>query len=211
MADDGYVLKPIGVVRSPLRDRADAPRQGSEGAPDAWIVLEPSVADALQGIRVGDELVLLTWLHEADRSVLQVHPRDDDTRPLTGVFATRSSDRPNPIGLHRVAVLGSWTRARCRSARGDRRHPARRHQARASLGVALHRRVEGQLGHGKSVRRTKASASWAPYARSIPESSHSMESGPSYPMRLSARKSARSPRRRGPVRRSPNPGPRRRS
>ena len=106
MADDGYALRPIGVVRSPLRDRADAPRQGSEGAPDAWIVLEPSFADALQGIRVGDELVLLTWLHEADRSVLQVHPRDDETRPLAGVFATRSSDRPNPIGLHRVTVLG---------------------------------------------------------------------------------------------------------
>ena len=105
MADDGYVVKPIGVVRSALRDRADAPRQGSEGAPDARIALEPSFADALQGIRVGDELVLLTWLHEADRSVQQVHPRDDETRPLTGVFATRSSDRPNPIGLHRVTVL----------------------------------------------------------------------------------------------------------
>ena len=105
MADDGYVLRPIGVVRSPLRDRADAPRQGSEGAPDARIALEPSFAVALQGIRVGDELVILTWLHEADRSVLQVHPRDDETRPLTGVFATRSSDRPNPIGLHRVTVL----------------------------------------------------------------------------------------------------------
>ena len=104
MADDGYVLRPIGVVRSRLRERADAPRQGSEGAPDARVALEPSFADALQGIRVGDELVLLTWLHEADRSVLQVHPRDDETRPLTGVFATRSSDRPNPIGLHRVTV-----------------------------------------------------------------------------------------------------------
>ena len=105
MADDSYVLRPIGVVRSRLRERADAPRQGSEGAPDARIALEPSFADALQGIRVGDELVLLTWLHEADRSVQQVHPRDDETRPLTGVFATRSSDRPNPIGLHRVTVL----------------------------------------------------------------------------------------------------------
>jgi tRNA-Thr(GGU) m(6)t(6)A37 methyltransferase TsaA len=99
-------LNPIGIVRSPLRNRADAPRQGGEGAPDARIVLETSVADALQGIRAGDELVLLTWLHEADRSVLQVHPRDDETRPLTGVFATRSSDRPNPIGLHRVTVHG---------------------------------------------------------------------------------------------------------
>jgi len=106
VADDAYYrLKPIGVVRSPLRNRGDAPRQGSEGAPDAWIVLEPSVADALQGIRAGERLVLVTWLHEADRSVLQVHPRDDESRPLTGVFATRSSDRPNPLGLHEVTVL----------------------------------------------------------------------------------------------------------
>jgi tRNA-Thr(GGU) m(6)t(6)A37 methyltransferase TsaA len=106
VADDGYVLKPIGVVRSKIRDRADAPRQGSEGAPDARILLEPPYADALQGIRAGDRLVLVTWLHEAIRDVLQVHPRDDLTRPLTGVFATRSSDRPNPLGLHDVTVLG---------------------------------------------------------------------------------------------------------
>ena len=99
------LLHAIGVVRSPLATRADAPRQGDEGAPDAIVVLEPAYADALAGIRVGDELVLLTWLHEANRNVLQVHPRDDETRPLTGVFATRSSDRPNPIGLHRVTVL----------------------------------------------------------------------------------------------------------
>jgi tRNA-Thr(GGU) m(6)t(6)A37 methyltransferase TsaA len=103
---DDHVLRPIGVVRSPLVRREDAPRQGTEGAPDAWIVLEPSSADTLPGIRAGDRLVLVTWLHEADRSVLQVHPRDDLTRPLTGVFATRSSDRPNPLGLHEVAVLG---------------------------------------------------------------------------------------------------------
>ena len=100
------LLTPIGVVRSPLRKRADAPRQGNEGAPDAWILLEPSYADALRGVSAGDELVLLTWLHEADRGVLQVHPRDDESRPLTGVFATRSSDRPNPLGLHEVTVLG---------------------------------------------------------------------------------------------------------
>ena len=97
-------LVPIAVVRSTLRARADAPRQGSEGAPDASIVLEPSFADALHGVGVGDELVVLTWLHEAERDVLQVHPRDDASRPLTGVFATRSSDRPNPLGLHRVTV-----------------------------------------------------------------------------------------------------------
>lgn len=106
MADDAYVLKPVGVVRSPLLRREDAPRQGSEGAPDAVVVLEPSFADALQGIRAGDQLVLVTWLHEADRSIQQVHPRDEEWRPLTGVFATRSSDRPNPLGLHEVTVHG---------------------------------------------------------------------------------------------------------
>ena len=101
---DAPRLSPIGVVRSPLKNRADAPRQGGEGAPDARIVIEASVADGLHGIQVGDELLVLTWLHQADRGVLQVHPRDDVTRPLTGVFATRSSDRPNPIGIHRVTV-----------------------------------------------------------------------------------------------------------
>ena len=106
MADDAYVLRPIGVVRSPLLRREDAPRQGSEGAPDAVVFVEPSFADALQGIRAGDRLVLVTWLHEADRNIQQVHPRDEEWRPLTGVFATRSSDRPNPLGLHEVTVLG---------------------------------------------------------------------------------------------------------
>ncbi len=80
--------------------------QGDEGAPDASIDLERRFADALVGVEVGDELFVVTWLHEADRSILQVHPRDDTSRPLTGVFATRSSDRPNPLGLHRVTVLG---------------------------------------------------------------------------------------------------------
>ena len=97
-------LTPVGVVRSPLGNRADAPRQGGEGAPDAVILIESSVGAALEGVQAGDELLVLTWLHEADRTTLQVHPRDDDTRPLTGVFATRSSDRPNPIGIHRVTV-----------------------------------------------------------------------------------------------------------
>jgi len=106
VADDGYVLRPIGVVRSTLARREDAPRQGSEGAPDAWILLEPSFANALQGISAGDRLVLVTWLHQADRSIQQVQPRDEEWRPLAGVFATRSSDRPNPVGLHEVTVLG---------------------------------------------------------------------------------------------------------
>lgn len=101
-----YLLRPVGVVRSPLRDRSAAPRQGDEGGAEAVVAFERGIADALGGIEVGDELVLLTWLHEASRDVLEVHPRSDETRPLTGVFATRSPDRPNPIGLHRVTVVG---------------------------------------------------------------------------------------------------------
>jgi tRNA-Thr(GGU) m(6)t(6)A37 methyltransferase TsaA len=101
----GYDVHPIGVVRSSLRCREDAPCQEREGAPEALLVLEPRYAEALHRVEPGDELVLLTWLHLADRDVLQVHPRDDPAIPLTGVFATRSSDRPNPIGLHRVTVL----------------------------------------------------------------------------------------------------------
>lgn len=100
-----YELEPIGVVRSPLTDRASAPRQGDEGAPDAWIEVEASVAGAVEGIGAGDELFVITWLHEAERDVLEVHPRSDESRPLTGVFATRSPDRPNPLGLHRVTAL----------------------------------------------------------------------------------------------------------
>jgi tRNA-Thr(GGU) m(6)t(6)A37 methyltransferase TsaA len=98
-------LTPIGTVESPLTDPAAAPKQGDEGAPEAWLAFEARVADALEGIGAGDELILLTWLDRADRSVLRVHPRDDLTRPQQGVFTTRSSDRPNPIGLHRVTVL----------------------------------------------------------------------------------------------------------
>ena len=97
-------LRFVGRVRSELRDPADAPRQGSEGAPDAWLELEAAVAPALDGLSVGDALVLVTWLDRADRGVLRTHPRNDRSRPLTGVFATRSPDRPNPLGLHRVTV-----------------------------------------------------------------------------------------------------------
>ncbi len=99
------VLQPVGRVTSPLTERSQAPKQGDEGAPDAWIVFDESVRDALADVQVGDRLIVLTWLHRADRDVLAVHPRDDLTRPITGVFSTRSSDRPNPIGLHRVTVL----------------------------------------------------------------------------------------------------------
>lgn len=100
-----YPLKPIGVVRSSLKDRASAPMQGDEGAPDARIELVPSVVDAVEGIAVGDELLVITWLHEARRDVLKVHPRADPSAPLAGVFATRSPDRPNPLGVHPVTVL----------------------------------------------------------------------------------------------------------
>ena len=99
-----FDVQPVGVVRSPLRAKADAPNQAYEGAPAASLEIDPAFADALHLIEPGDALVVLTWLHLADRGVLQTHPRDDETIPLTGVFRTRSSDRPNPIGVHRVTV-----------------------------------------------------------------------------------------------------------
>ena len=98
-------LVPVGHVESPLTDRASAPKQGDEGAPDAWVVFEPNMGEALDGLATGDDVLVLTWLDRADRDVLRVHPRDDMTRPEQGVFSTRSADRPNPIGLHRVTVL----------------------------------------------------------------------------------------------------------
>jgi tRNA-Thr(GGU) m(6)t(6)A37 methyltransferase TsaA len=98
-------LQPIGRVESTLTDRASAPRQGDEGAPDAWLVFEPDVLPALASIALGDRMIVVTWLDRARRDVLQVHPRDDLANPLTGVFSTRSADRPNPIGLHEVEIL----------------------------------------------------------------------------------------------------------
>jgi tRNA-Thr(GGU) m(6)t(6)A37 methyltransferase TsaA len=98
-------LVPIGVVESPLEDPAEAPKQGDEGSPEAWLVFEPRVAPGLEGIAAGNEILVLTWLHRARREVLRVHPRDDRSVPERGVFSTRSQDRPNPIGLHRVTVL----------------------------------------------------------------------------------------------------------
>ena len=97
-------LRPIGVIRSTLRERSEAPKQGSEGAPDAWLDVQNFALSALDGIVPGDDLLILTWLHQSDRTVLKVHPRSDPSRRLTGVFATRSPDRPNPIGLHRITV-----------------------------------------------------------------------------------------------------------
>lgn len=98
-------LKPVGWVESPLSDRAAAPKQGNEGAPQAWLVLEAELLPALHGIEPGDELLILTWLDRGRRDVLQTHPRDDPSNPIQGVFNTRSPDRPNPIGLHPVTVI----------------------------------------------------------------------------------------------------------
>jgi tRNA-Thr(GGU) m(6)t(6)A37 methyltransferase TsaA len=98
-------LTPVGHVESPLSERKAAPKQGDEGAPEAWIAFEPWAVPALEGIAAGDDLLVLTWLDRASRDVLRVHPRDDMARPEQGVFTTRSADRPNPIGLHRVHVV----------------------------------------------------------------------------------------------------------
>ena len=98
-------LTPIGRVESELADPASAPKQGREGAPEAWLVFEASVLGGLEGLEPGAEVIVLTWLHRAQRDVLRVHPRDDPATPLRGVFNTRSADRPNPIGLHPVQVV----------------------------------------------------------------------------------------------------------
>jgi tRNA-Thr(GGU) m(6)t(6)A37 methyltransferase TsaA len=100
-----FELTPIGRVESPLRDPASAPKQGDEGAPDAWLVFDPAVLEGLEGLRAHDDVIVLTWLDRADRTVLRVNPRGDASRPEQGVFSTRSPHRPNPIGLHRVTIL----------------------------------------------------------------------------------------------------------
>ena len=100
----GALLRPIGVIRSMLKSRSSAPKQGYEGAPDAWLEVHPFAAPAVEGLAVGDEIIVVTWFHRARRDVLKVHPRSDPRRQLTGVFATRSPDRPNPLGFHRVTV-----------------------------------------------------------------------------------------------------------
>jgi tRNA-Thr(GGU) m(6)t(6)A37 methyltransferase TsaA len=100
-----FVLRPIGRVLSSLRSREQAPKQGREGAPEAWLEFVPEVQEGLADLRAGDEMILLTWLHRAERETLRVHPRDDVHAPLRGVFSTRSQDRPNPIGVHRVRIL----------------------------------------------------------------------------------------------------------
>jgi tRNA-Thr(GGU) m(6)t(6)A37 methyltransferase TsaA len=100
-----HQIRPVGSVESALVDREAAPKQGFEGAPDAWLVFDPGVADAIRDLAVGNDVFVLTWLHRALRDVLAVHPRDDPRNPETGVFSTRSQDRPNPIGLHRTQIV----------------------------------------------------------------------------------------------------------
>ena len=99
-----FQLWPIGAIRSDYHNPSDAPKQGSEGASDAWVELNSSAVEGLVGLAVGDKIIVVTWLHRARRNILKVHPRSDRSRPLTGVFATRSPDRPNPLGLHLVTV-----------------------------------------------------------------------------------------------------------
>ncbi len=105
MSEADLELNPIGRVESPLTDPAAAPKQGDEGGADAWILFDSSVLDGLDGTAPGDRVIVLTWLDRADRALLRVHPRDDPSNPMRGVFSTRSADRPNPIGLHEVEVL----------------------------------------------------------------------------------------------------------
>ena len=105
MTSPPYEVVPVGWVESPLTDRAQAPMQGDEGAPPAWLVFEAEVAEAIRDLRPGTEIIVLTWLDRADRDVRLTRPRDDPGRPRLGVFSTRSPDRPNPIGLHRVRVV----------------------------------------------------------------------------------------------------------
>ena len=98
-------LHPIGYIRSTLTLLEDAPRQGNEGAPDAWIDIETKYAEAMADLTVGESIIVITWFHRAQRDILKTHPRNDETIPLTGIFSTRSPDRPNPLGLHRVKIL----------------------------------------------------------------------------------------------------------
>jgi len=104
MIETGYMIEPIGVIRSELATREAAPKQGSEGGIDAWLEILPPYAEGVEGIAAGKDVILVTWFHKASRNRLKVHPRGDKHRPLTGVFSTRSPDRPNPLGLHRVTV-----------------------------------------------------------------------------------------------------------
>lgn len=124
-----YSLETIGHIRSTLRALDEAPLQGSEGAPDAWLETDSAFKRGLSGISTGDEVIVVTWLDRADRDVLEVHPRGDPEVPLAGVFATRSPHRPNPLGLHRVTVRDLRNPVADRTDRGHRWHACRRYQA----------------------------------------------------------------------------------
>lgn len=100
-----FTIIPIGHVSSPLTERAQAPKQGHEGAPEAWLVFKPEFEEGLRDLQVGEEILVLTWLHRSRRETLSVHPRGDRSAPLHGVFSTRSQDRPNPVGIHRVKII----------------------------------------------------------------------------------------------------------
>jgi tRNA-Thr(GGU) m(6)t(6)A37 methyltransferase TsaA len=116
MTQDTYELRPIGAVESPLLDREDAPLQGDEGAPEAWLVFNEEIGEAVRDLQPGTEVIVLTWLDRARRDILTVHPRGNPNRPRQGVFSTRSPDRPNPIGLHRVGIVAiEGTRIRVRN------------------------------------------------------------------------------------------------
>jgi tRNA-Thr(GGU) m(6)t(6)A37 methyltransferase TsaA len=124
LTDGPYVIQPIGWVESPLVDRHTAPLQGDEGSPDAWLVFDQGVSEGLRDLQVGTDIIVLTWLDRARRDVLAVHPRGDPARPETGVFSTRSPDRPNPVGLHRVTILSiAGTRLRVRNLEAFNRTP----------------------------------------------------------------------------------------
>jgi len=124
MSKARYEIRPIGWVESPLVDRDLAPKQGDEGAPDAWLVLDPNMRAGIRDFAIGIEIIVLTWLDRAGRDVLVVHPRGDPNNPVRGVFSTRSPDRPNPIGLHVVQIVGiDDTRIRVRNLEALDRTP----------------------------------------------------------------------------------------
>jgi tRNA-Thr(GGU) m(6)t(6)A37 methyltransferase TsaA len=138
LTDRHYQLWPIGWVESPLLDPEAAPKQGNEGSPEAWLTLDERFSEALRDLQVGAEVLVLTWLDRAQRDVLVVHPRDNPANPLRGVFSTRSADRPNPIGLHRVQILViEGTRIRVRDLQAINRTPI------LDLKPVLDRRLEG--------------------------------------------------------------------
>ncbi len=124
MSEARYEIQPIGWVESPLVDPDTAPKQGDEGAPDAWLVFDPNMRAGIRDLKAGTEVIVLTWLDRARRDVLAVHPRDEQDKPLRGVFSTRSADRPNPIGLHIVQIVAiDDTRIRVRNLEALDRTP----------------------------------------------------------------------------------------